>query len=727
MAALPTPEPDHVGDLSIIVQGGLSIETAVPIANAMQHWRTLFPASEIILSLSGSNMLAIEADPGDQILTPALLPSLRSDTRLVAAIDRIIDDTDRIVVDTRGLPLPSIKSDTILPNNINLQIAAAQAGLRHATGRYVLRVRSDLLFLDRGFLDQYAALADLPRGDAATLHQRVLISWLYTLNPYGLERMPFHFSDWFHFGLREDVSALWNVPFMTLADATHHRVHPHSAGANARERLFHMRLADEQHLAWHAVAARSGAASPPDPDDAAAALAILADDFVLCDLAAAHCVFPKYQAELHNPEKRHACLTPGDWRRLVEARHASPAMVLSEKIQDGISGLAAERRRSFPRRYTVPKLGTQSGTIVGTVIVSDGPGTVVIGPYAALPPGDYRAVLEATGWEGAGTVTLRATLGAGEVLLAERSVPVDAAAPPVLDLTFRITTNDAADFELVCSVTDLRLLAVSGLTLARDGDDARDAPLPRLLLSSIDRSGVAASSCALRCGRYFLALDAMLLAAGDVCLEVVGADGATIARINQALTNQNALSAVRLAFDIVRPGISPVTLRCRTKAGMLDLRHLLVARRIDESGLPLVPRFYDPLDLSTECGRYDGDWLTGQGDGILCYGPYVALPRGRYQARVHLQHPVDSGSVRVAVKAGGGRDTLAAADFTIGSGEFLIPFQVETDMASRLEVVCTIKSVPHIAISGIILEPGSVNAFPQDPSPGLFKRLLSSR
>ncbi len=717
------PEPDRPGDLSIVVQGGLTRETLVPIANALAHWRALFPAAELVLSLSGSDILAEGADGEGVIAVPMLVPALRTDTLAMAALAQIARDADRVVMDANALTLPPIKSDTEHPNNIDLQIAAARAGLRAATGRWVLRVRADLLFLTRDFLDQYAELAPWPRGDAARLRQRVLISWLYTLNPYGLERLPYHLSDWFHFGLREDVAALWEVPPMTLAEALHHRAYPHAAGANARERLFNMAVADEQHLAWHALAARSDA-PPPAPERtveaAAATLATLVDDFALCDLAAARCVFPKYQAELFNPEKRHACITPHDWRRLAAARWAPPALVLSEKVQRSVAGLAAERRQGFPRRYAVPRLGTGVGVITGQVIAADRAGTVVIGPYAALPPGRYRARLQVAGLDGAGVVTLRATLGAGATLLAERVVPADAAAPPVLELAFAVTRNDAAGFELVCGMEGLRLLAVSTLTVTRDGDDPRDAPLPRLLPPG-------EATTALRCGRYLLAVDARVLGAGEVSLAVVDATGTTVAEEAFALAFDDSAERVQLAFDVVAPRASPLTFRCRAGPGLLDLRHLLVARRLDEGARAPVPRFYDLLDLTIPGGRCEDDLLVASGDGVLCYGPYAVLLRGRYQARVHLADTFDAGRLRVTVTAGGGAETLA--DIWIATGQAMPPiaFEVAAEQATGIEVVCSGEALSRVAISGISLEPCGPDAqrgtVAPRPAP-LWRRLL---
>ena len=216
---------DRPGALSIVVQGPLFQGNMVETANHVHHWRETFPHAEIILSLSVTDVVAGDVQ-GGVLVAPHLVRGHEHDGHLQVALRTITECCDVVALSAGALPLPPIKSDSPKLNNANLQIAAAQHGLALARGEFVLRIRSDLLFLDRGFLAQYERNQALPRGKAAVFGQRVLMSWLYTLNPFTIERMPLHFSDWFHFGRTEDVRQIWDVPPITLRDSMHYRVRP---------------------------------------------------------------------------------------------------------------------------------------------------------------------------------------------------------------------------------------------------------------------------------------------------------------------------------------------------------------------------------------------------------------------------------------------------------------------------------------------------------------------
>ena len=323
---------DQRGFLSIVVQGGLLPGNLVETARNCQHWRAIFPQAEIILSISVADVLA-ETEPG-VLEAPQLAPLLRFDGLANAAFTTLRKSCDRLVLSTGDLPLPPFKDDSGL-NNYNLQLAAAKAGLAEASGEYVLRTRSDLIFADRRFVEQHLNEYDLPRGSTAVFEERVAISWLFTLNPFTIERMPFHFSDWFNFGRLTDVTRLWGGSPMTLADAVFYKGKPHPLGSNRRERQFMSRLGIEQHLHFGFFSKffpDLHLSSHNDSRSAAASLAILADNFTLCDVAAAGMLFEKYGQDVESPEKQFHCLTEEDWRRLVDARSTPPEEVLGNKI-----------------------------------------------------------------------------------------------------------------------------------------------------------------------------------------------------------------------------------------------------------------------------------------------------------------------------------------------------------------------------------------------------------
>lgn len=464
---------DVPGGLSIVLQGALFQGNLIETANHCRHWRNLFPHAEIILSLSLSDVVFGQVQDG-VFQTMRLAPGLRHDGHLLSALALMRASCDMVALAEPALPLPPIKSDTPKLNNANLQIAAAQRGLGLATSRHVMRVRSDLIFLDRGFLDQVQEAQAVPRGAAATFKERVLISWLYTLNPYTQERMPLHFSDWFHFGLLEDVKRIWAVPPMTLADAMHYRTHPHAPGSNARERLFITRLAVEQHILFHCFKPAFPELVLERHNDRTSirlATEILLDNFNICDLTRAGCVFNKYSAEFTDHAKRYHCLTREDWLAMAGARMEEPQAALAHKVVEADNPAAHQLGQAFPRTYPASRLTAKSALLLnGELVAFDPDGILFFGPYVTVPAGRYLATLHATTLEGPGSVWLRITASAGEQVLAERKVAVGAGVVVPLEVPFDVIAAKASKLEIVCTIEGMRGFAVSAVTFSeRDG------------------------------------------------------------------------------------------------------------------------------------------------------------------------------------------------------------------------------------------------------------------
>jgi len=485
LPAMPSshfPDFDAAGSVSIVLQGGLSDGNLVETANHCRHWRQLFPKAEIILSLSGSSVL--DGWVQDGILRePRLIARLAHDTAAHAAFDAISANVDVIARAGGATPLPPIKSDSDKGNNINLQISAARNGLAHATGEYVLRVRSDLIFLDRTFLDQFLAGAALPRGDAAALRSRVLISWLYTLNPYTQERLPLHLSDWFHFGFLEDVRRLWDIPMMELADAIHYMAHPFAEHSNQAERLFNVRLADEQFIAFNAMRKLLPDLRLDYHNDHSGltrCMDALLDNFTLSDLVQAKCIFAKYSFEFDRHEKKLHCITPLLWRRLVDNRQVDYRSTMAEVIEEASWPARFEMSHPFPRVYEAARLKTKSGQYMNGVIAADHDGILVRGPQVTMPKGRYVAHIDGRILDGEGSVTLRATVDQGQRVLATRTIMVapGTVAQP-LELPFEIATNLIGALEIVCETCGVRQAVVHRLVLQRvEANHGRPAVAP---------------------------------------------------------------------------------------------------------------------------------------------------------------------------------------------------------------------------------------------------------
>lgn len=490
---------DAPGTLSIVMQGGLSEGNLVETANHAAHWRSLFPGAEIILAISVTDVVVATAD-AEHI---RLAGRHRHNGLLQVAVRLLRATCDKIAISRGALPFPPLKLDGHGANNVNLQIAAAQTGLAAATGRYVLRVRSDLVFLSRQFLDQYAHGCGFERGSSSVFRDRVLVSWLYTLNPYTIERMPFHVSDWFHFGLTEDIRRIWDIPFMTLADALHHKAVPHPAFVNPLEQMIIPRFAIEQYITYqffkseipdlvldHLVDWRSRDRS----------VDLLVDNFVICDVRMAECVFDKYGFDFTNSDRHRHCVTREDWLAMAALSGEPRRKVLADKSL----AVAHPETRPFPRTWSAGSLSTKQGRRTGEKITAaPHAGVVIHGPYDIIPSGRYLAVLHTTACRGRGDVTLRITLDEGLRVLAERKVRLHASEDQTLDLPFDLLSGIGTDVELVVEVDGKPQIVVTGLTFEeRPSDgyrffarlDARTLPMIRRF-GTIGPSGLSTDAC----------------------------------------------------------------------------------------------------------------------------------------------------------------------------------------------------------------------------------------
>ena len=181
-------------DVSVVVQGPVAGTSADPARarvtlHCLESVRRQLPGAEVILSTwRGADV--------------AGLP-----------FDRLVESEDPGPM--RCDAWPATRSPAPMAYNANRQIVGARAGLDAATRTYAIRMRADLQLTGTGFLDhvgRYPARAP----DWRVLRERVVIPNWWSRNPRGPGHRAFHPSDWFHFGLREDVTALWNVP---LTDA----------------------------------------------------------------------------------------------------------------------------------------------------------------------------------------------------------------------------------------------------------------------------------------------------------------------------------------------------------------------------------------------------------------------------------------------------------------------------------------------------------------------------
>ena len=154
-------------DVSVVVQGPISDQTYKTI-ESIRHF---LPESEIILSTWKS-----------------------SDTKNLR-VDKLILNEE---------PLSYIQHErTQTRNNLNKLLRSTNAGLRQVNTRYVLKIRSDMQIESLRFLKHYEAFQK--KGKYSCLKSKILVPLLFSRYKYHGKITPFHVSDWFAFGLTQDV------------------------------------------------------------------------------------------------------------------------------------------------------------------------------------------------------------------------------------------------------------------------------------------------------------------------------------------------------------------------------------------------------------------------------------------------------------------------------------------------------------------------------------------
>jgi hypothetical protein len=139
--------------------------------------------------------------------------------------------------------LAPLKLDDSKANNVNRQLVTTRAGLDAVDTPYAAKLRTDCFLEHAGFIDYYLEQRTLDGG-----RERMLASSFFTLDPALFERMPYHISDWFHFGPTRTLQDYWSAAPMSIEDAQYHETHPHAPNSSVLERRFRARYAVEQHI-----------------------------------------------------------------------------------------------------------------------------------------------------------------------------------------------------------------------------------------------------------------------------------------------------------------------------------------------------------------------------------------------------------------------------------------------------------------------------------------------
>ena len=170
-------------DISIVIQGPILEEVIndqkIEITkNVCLNIKKFFPNAEIIISTwQGSNVegliynkIILNEDPG------SIFMSLNGIKRM---------------------------------NNTNRMIISTLNGLRNASRKYVMKLRSDMYFEKNDIIEKFETYKKIPQNQNKVLKARIVT--LSANNYKRGEKRIFTLNDWFMFGYKEDLIKIWDI------------------------------------------------------------------------------------------------------------------------------------------------------------------------------------------------------------------------------------------------------------------------------------------------------------------------------------------------------------------------------------------------------------------------------------------------------------------------------------------------------------------------------------
>jgi len=94
--------------------------------------------------------------------------------------------------------------------NGNRQIVSTRNGLLKASRKYAVKLRNDIVLLGDKWMEMWDRFPQRS-PEWRMFQERIITGNWYARNPVREVRKPFHPSDWFMFGLREDLLLLWDI------------------------------------------------------------------------------------------------------------------------------------------------------------------------------------------------------------------------------------------------------------------------------------------------------------------------------------------------------------------------------------------------------------------------------------------------------------------------------------------------------------------------------------
>lgn len=184
--------PINSDSISVVVQGAVIGNSSQPYLQqftkrALQSVRQFLPDAELILSTWEGSEIA--------------------------------DLTYDVLVLNRDPGAVIYKDGISSCNNVNRQIVSTKNGVERAARKYVLKLRSDTVLKGTRFLKYFGRYQ--ARSPGTILKEKVIVGTRFSLIPnYKYPLSCYFVSDWFYFGLRDDVLNIWDIPLAPEPETT---------------------------------------------------------------------------------------------------------------------------------------------------------------------------------------------------------------------------------------------------------------------------------------------------------------------------------------------------------------------------------------------------------------------------------------------------------------------------------------------------------------------------
>jgi hypothetical protein len=172
----------------------------VDFASILKSTKEVLPGAEFILSTDEGTVVDKEIEPELDLVVYS---------RPQQSLKLPVDIYPRV---TGGFGYNWHQKVSELTLNYNKMIITAKRGVKAATRKYILRLRTDTLIQNPDFIHLFEDYQEKRDPNFSLTEKRVLTSSLFTIDSRKWKCYLHHNSDWFNFGLRNDIIDMWDIP-----------------------------------------------------------------------------------------------------------------------------------------------------------------------------------------------------------------------------------------------------------------------------------------------------------------------------------------------------------------------------------------------------------------------------------------------------------------------------------------------------------------------------------